>query len=127
MRAGLPLLLVAIGGALGALARYGLSGWVQGDRVGFPYGTLCVNLLGCLIMGVLGWWLVERLAPAELRLFFGLGVLGGFTTFSSFSFEALQLLRDHSYGPALLYITATTAGCLLMVTLGYALAQTVWG
>ena len=86
---------VIIGGGLGSLLRYAVSGAVQ-SRVGaiFPYGTLCVNLAGCFVIGFL-WTLFEQTSVRpETRLFFITGLLGGFTTFSSFGMETFNLLRD---------------------------------
>lgn len=121
-----PIMLVAAGGMLGALARYGLSGVVQGNRIGFPYGTLVVNLLGCLVMGVLGRWLETGIASPEIRYLVGLGFLGAFTTFSTFSFEALRLLLDHNASTALLYIATSLLGCLGAVTAGYLATRALW-
>ena len=89
-------LLVAVGGALGAMARFGLGALAQ--RLAphdFPYGTFLINLSGCLVFGLLAGWSEFR-APlsTEARAFLLVGVLGGFTTFSSFGYETFQLLRD---------------------------------
>ncbi|HNL23588.1 MAG TPA: CrcB family protein, partial [Pseudomonadales bacterium] len=85
-----PWLAVAVGGALGSMARFAVGTWVAaglGSR--FPYGTLLVNLLGCLLMGLLVVLIDERWAvPPQWRAFALVGLLGGFTTFSSFSLEA---------------------------------------
>lgn len=123
----LPILLVALGGSVGALARYGLSGLVQGNRVGFPVGTLVVNLLGCLIMGFLARWIDRGIASSELRFALGLGFLGAFTTFSTFSLEALRLWMDANQGGALLYIGVSVLGCLLVTAIGYVVARMIWG
>ena len=123
----LPILLIAIGGAVGSLARYGLGGLVQGNRMGFPIGTLVVNMLGCLAMGLLARWLKIGLAGPQLRLLFGIGFLGGFTTFSTFSLEALNLLLDRNLLTALIYIGGSLFGSLLAVTLGYLTARAIWG
>jgi CrcB protein len=126
MKASIPVLLVAIGGMVGALARYGLSGFVQGNRVGFPIGTLVVNLLGCFIMGLLARWLEVGIARPELRYLLGLGFLGAFTTFSTFSFEAIRLFMDHNATTGMLYIVSSLFGCLATVTAGYVIARAVW-
>lgn len=95
------LLYIALGGAAGALARYGLGGWVQ-DRAGFgfPWGTLVVNVLGCLLIGLAMRYLeAVRLAP-EVRALVTVGVLGAFTTFSTFSYETVALIEDGAWGRA---------------------------
>jgi hypothetical protein len=69
-----PYILIAIGGATGALARYGLGGWVQGNRTHFPFGTLAVNVLGCLVMGVLMGLYTNDIAKTEHRLLIGISI-----------------------------------------------------
>ncbi|MGQ0614761.1 MAG: fluoride efflux transporter CrcB [Planctomycetaceae bacterium] len=104
----LAWLAIGIGGGSGAMARQALGGWVQRwAGPGFPAGTLTVNLLGCLLVGA-GMTLAEsRLAafPAA-RLLLTAGFLGGFTTFSAFGYETLQLLRDAAWGRAMLSVAA---------------------
>jgi CrcB protein len=97
-------LLVGIGGGLGAAARYALGGAVHRvTGAGFPAGTLVVNVLGCLLIGVvMGLTEVRPALTREARLFLTVGVLGGFTTFSSFGYETLQLLRGGQFGLAAL-------------------------
>src|SRR5688572_29598198 len=90
------VLVVGLGGFLGSGARYLLGGWVHAwfPRVSFPIGTLAVNTSGCLLIGVLAALLeVRQLLSPGMRLFLMIGVLGGFTTFSSFAFETLALAR----------------------------------
>lgn len=92
----MELVLVALGGALGAVCRY-LAGNVVSKAVGsaLPWGTFLINLGGCFAMGLLMTVIVERgLLPAAWRLFLCVGLLGGFTTFSSFGYEALMLLTE---------------------------------
>lgn len=90
------LLLVALGGGLGSVARYTLGGWVLHHTIDwrFPLGTFVVNVLGCFVAGLLAA-LAERYEffPPEARLFLFTGLLGGFTTFSAFSLETMFLLR----------------------------------
>jgi CrcB protein len=99
----MPLLLIAAGGALGSVARYLVAGAVH--RVTppfFPYGTFVVNVTGCLVFGVLAGLANERavLGP-NARMFLLVGVLGGYTTFSTFGFETFELLRSARFGAAL--------------------------
>ncbi len=99
-------LLVLAGGGLGAAARYWLSGviprWVG---TGFPYGVFSVNLIGCFLIGLLMTALEDRfLVDPSLRVFLTIGILGGFTTFSSFSYESVMLIQDAEYLKAILYI-----------------------
>ena len=104
----MKLVLIAAGGALGALLRYGATGLVHG-RLGFafPYGTLVVNVAGCLLLGVLMATLDTRWSlPAETRILATVGVLGAFTTFSTFGYETFELLREGSQGVALLNVGA---------------------
>lgn len=122
----LTLLLIALGGLTGALARYGLSGLVQGDRINFPFGTLVVNLIGCFIMGLMVYFIRQSLLHSELRSLLGYGFLGAFTTFSAFSAETLNLVIEGNYSTALLYICASMLGSLAAVTLGYLLAKACW-
>ncbi len=119
-------MLVAVGGALGALARFGLGGWIQGNRADFPLGTLLVNLLGCLVMGFVMHWTSRGIISSEMRHFLAIGILGGFTTFSSFSMESLRLFEEGRLGSGLLYVGLSLLGCLFTVTVGYKVAQVVW-
>lgn len=101
----MQLLLVAVGGAAGSLARYG-AGLAAARWLGlaFPWGTLFVNVLGALAIGVLA----QRVGPAEvnLRLLLGVGALGGFTTFSAFSLDAIRLMEREPLH-ALFYVAAS--------------------
>jgi CrcB protein len=91
------LLIVGLGGFLGTIARYGLGHFVVQLKgaTAFPFHTLLVNVLGCLVIGFLGGLTTTRPPLSEnLRAFLFIGVLGGFTTFSSFGYETFQLFRD---------------------------------
>ena len=119
----MTLAYVALGGALGALARYGISGWVY-DRMGesFPWGTLVVNLVGCLALGlVIRWLQVSALSP-EVRPFLTIGVLGAFTTFSTFSYETVALLQEGQWLRAGLYMGGSVVLGLIAMVAGMALA-----
>lgn len=116
----LPLLLVMLGGAIGAGARYEAGQWALG-RFGpdFPWGTWIINLSGGLLMGLLIGFLVHMTEGREhLRLLVGVGVLGGFTTFSAFSLEAFNMVSRGDYMHALFYVLSSAIGSILMVGLG---------
>ncbi|MEM1195841.1 MAG: fluoride efflux transporter CrcB [Pseudomonadota bacterium] len=104
----LPSVMVAAGGAVGAVGRYQLGRAVThwaGPNTGFPWGTLAANLLGSLAMGLLVGWLARHGGAGQenLRLLLGVGLLGGFTTFSAFSLEMVLLMERGSLALALLY------------------------
>lgn len=115
----MTLAYVALGGALGAVARYGLSGWVHA-RLGetFPWGTLVVNLLGCLLLGAAVRWLQVSAAHPSVRPFLLIGLLGAFTTFSTFSYEAVALLQEGQWARATLYVGGSVAIGLLALLIG---------
>ncbi len=118
--------LVGTGGFIGAIARYGLSGLVQRSAAlsSFPYGTLAVNMLGCLLIGVaVGLVDSRQLFGADFRLFALIGLLGGFTTWSTFGYETFALLRDADYLRALLNVAVHVVLGLALVWAGYALAS----
>jgi fluoride exporter len=116
----MQVLLVALGGAVGSVARYGVG--VAAARwfgLAFPWGTLAVNLVGSLAIGMLA----VRVGPADenTRLLLGVGLLGGFTTFSAFSLETVRLM-EHQPGLAVLYVAASlllgVGACWLGLVLG---------
>jgi len=119
------MLAIAAGGAIGALLRYWTSIAVHG-RLGmaFPYGTLAVNVLGSLLMGFLYIWLIERMAAGPaLRAFLLVGVLGAFTTFSTFSMETLNLLEAGHPGKALANMLVSVVVCVTAAALGVLAAR----
>jgi CrcB protein len=117
-----PVLLVALGSAVGGAARWALSGWIDGPSgSGFPWGTLAVNVLGGLLIGV-GAGIIEREA---MRLLLITGVLGGFTTFSAYSLQSLQLLQGGRFGLAIGYALGSVVVCLLACWAGWTLARMV--
>lgn len=122
------ILVVALGGAAGAVARYVAGGWVQ-DLTGsfFPWGTLVVNGVGCLLLGFSMVWLQSTMASAELRQLVTIGFLGGFTTFSTFSYEAVAMLRDGDWGRAGGYVAGSVAVGLAAVVVGGVLAGMMVG
>lgn len=122
----LDALWIFIGGGLGSLARWGLSGWLAhtvGER--FPWGTIVVNVSGSFVIGLFatltgpeGRWLVS----GSFRQFFMLGICGGYTTFSSFSLQTLSLAEDGEWGWAAANVALSVGLCLLGVWLGHVLA-----
>jgi CrcB protein len=121
------LVAIAIGGAVGAVLRFLVSTSVH-RVVGkdFPYGTLTVNVLGSLLMGFLFIMLVERqISSIELRSGVLFGVLGAFTTFSSFSFETLALVESGELGKALINIFMSVTCCLLATWVGLGIGRQI--
>lgn len=121
-------MLVALGGAVGAVARYGAGAWSLrrfGPEAPLPYGTLAVNVVGGLLMGVLAGWLAPRLgAGAERwRLLLGVGVLGGFTTFSAFSLETAMMLERGRWAAAGVYSVASVVLSVLALFTGLWLSR----
>lgn len=120
-------LAIAVGGALGSMARHGVNHIVHARWLStrFPVGTLIVNVVGCFAIGLLaGLVASERIALRFYwREFVFVGVLGGFTTFSTFGLDAFLLTRTHSHGQAAVYVAAQFAGGLLAVWLGYQLGS----
>ena len=117
-------LVVLVGAGLGGLARYVLGSWIMAKYGGrFPMGTFIVNLSGSFLIGLFMTLLTERLQPhPNWRLFLVVGVLGGYTTFSSFEYETLLAVRDGERWMALLYVGASVVACYLAVWLGAVLA-----
>ncbi len=123
------VLIVGLGGFLGASARY-LAGVFLHRRLGdaFPYGTLAVNVIGCFAIGVVLHFSDDRATVGrDARLFLATGVLGGFTTFSAFGAETLSLLREGGFGPAALNIAANLLLGLAAVWLGRAIPRGLGG
>jgi len=115
---------IAIGGAIGAIVRYGISGLVQNMIPGsFPWGTLCVNTIGSLLIGLF-WGLSELtfISPAA-RLFIAIGFLGSFTTFSTFSLETFDLLRDRETMLGLINVGLNNLLAIVFVFAGYFLSR----
>lgn len=119
------LLVIALGGALGALARYFLTGWVQALTTSlFPLGTLVVNASGCFAFGVLGTLLMGAASiPEHYRSFLLIGFLGAFTTFSTFAWNTLALFDDGRVDLAVANVVSSNLLCLLGVWLGYRLVS----
>ncbi|TAK68466.1 MAG: CrcB family protein [Actinomycetota bacterium] len=114
------LAVVAVGGAAGATARWGIDvAWPQQGPTGFPWGTLTVNVSGCLLIGLVTWFLVEVWPPHRLvRPFLAVGVLGGYTTFSTFAAQVYGQLDGAAAPTAAGYVVATLVAGVVAVRLG---------
>ncbi len=125
----LRLVLVGVGGCVGAMLRYVVSGYVQNALrdAQFPYGTLAVNVMGCFIIGLLSQVADARgLFTTESRLFIFTGVLGGYTTFSTFANESMNLLRDGQGVAVVANVAVHVFASLAAVWLGRAIAALMW-
>lgn len=122
----LPYILVAIGGALGALARYLVARWIGAVFTGrFPLATFAINISGSLLLGILGYVVAQRIAPSgeAWRLALGVGFLGAYTTFSTFEYETHALLEDGLGLTALLNVVLSVAAGLVAVRAGIIVAR----
>jgi CrcB protein len=120
------LIIVGFGGFVGAISRYFVSGWFQNiSNSQFPFGTLAVNGIGSLIIGFLAGIFQHAIISPEMRLFITIGFLGAFTTFSTFSYETVMLLKSGVPWEAFLNIIVSLTLGLLLVYLGYALGQAI--
>ena len=117
--------VIAAGGALGSLARYALERAVpHDDPAAFAWATFVTNVLGCLLIGLLMWFVLEVWSPLRYaRPFLGVGFLGGFTTFSTYAVEAQGMARADAWGTAAVYVVASVVLGLLAVRIGFALGR----
>jgi CrcB protein len=119
-------LLVALGGALGASARYGVSLAFPAKADGWPWPTFGINVSGSLLIGLLAGWLAAKGEAGEpWRLLLGVGVLGGFTTFSAYSLETLRLIERNDMAGAAAYSLGSVLAGLAAVAAGVAIAKRV--
>ena len=123
------LLWICLGGAFGTGARYLLSGWaLEQFGSGFPYGTLAVNVIGSFLLAVLMYAGVDAgLLSPTVRLALTTGVMGGFTTYSTFSYETMRYLQDGVWWLALVNVAVTVVACLVACFLGWIGAQWALG
>lgn len=111
--------LVFAGAGIGGALRHGVNIWsARLLGTGFPWGTLTVNVAGSLIMGLIAGWFVFKDDPGHMRLFLATGIMGGFTTFSAFSLDAVLLIERHQWGLAALYVGVSVAGSILGLIVG---------
>lgn len=120
-------LLVSAGAAIGGALRYGISSYIQRHIfVIFPYGTLFVNVVGSFILGIIMFYLNEKeLIGNDFRLFLSVGFCGGFTTFSTFSYETLNLFRDSEFGLAIYNVLLNVILCLVGIYLAYLISKLI--
>jgi len=116
--------IVALGGALGATLRYAVSEWVSVES--FPYATLSVNLIGSFLLGVLAVGLAQNLLSANMALLLGMGVLGAFTTMSTFSLETVQMFEQGKGSLAIVYVALTMALGPLLALLGWKIGESIF-
>jgi CrcB protein len=122
----MTLILIAVGGAAGSVLRYLIGGAVQHlSPRGFPIGTLSVNVLGCLLIGILARHFLNVQTAASMRVFLIVGFCGGFTTFSAFSHETVALVEGGEYTRAAAYVVLSTALCLGATFLGMGAVRAV--
>lgn len=126
----LQTLVVALGGAIGSVGRYWVALFFASVSKNLPVGTIIINIIGSFAIGFFGSLTLSHgkfPAPEPVRIFFMVGVCGGFTTFSSFSLQTLDLLRGGAPGRALLNIFVSVLLCLAAVAAGYALGTHLGG
>ncbi len=122
------LFIIGTGGSIGAILRYLISGVVQNSfqNATFPYGTIAVNLFGCLLIGIGGGLMLSRqLFSPEMRAFLFIGILGSFTTFSTFSLETFNLLKSGEIWLALIYSGSSLFVGTLAVYLGFIISKII--
>jgi CrcB protein len=114
------IVFLVVFGGVGTLARYGLDGWIQyRTGPGFPYGILTVNLLGCFLLGTIGQYGLNHISMSpELRIGLMTGLMGGFTTFSTFGWDSVRMLQQGEWERALVYIGASVTGGLIAMMVG---------
>lgn len=116
-------IVIFVGAGLGGVARFALSQWVQVNaEAEFPYGTLLVNVTGSLLLALLYGVLESTAAAPEWRAFLGIGVLGGYTTFSTFSYETIRLMQDGDWRRAVLYVIGSVVLSLGAAIAGFGIA-----
>jgi fluoride exporter len=126
-----PITMVAVGSAIGGSSRYWIGRWIDTRQSpgGMPWGTFTINVTGSLLLGFFAVWFLERLEPArrDIYLLLGTGFCGGYTTFSTFEWEAFKLIRDGNWPTALAYLLGSVIVGFLGVVLGVWTAYQIFG
>lgn len=120
------LLLVFLGAGIGGAVRYLLGGWIQAQTgAAFPWGTLAVNVTGSFALALILVFLEGTRVSPGWRVFLGIGVCGGYTTFSTFGYETVRLLQDGQWSRAGAYVTLSVALSIMASFLGFGIAHTM--
>lgn len=115
---------VGWGGFIGSVIRFLIADTLKSSS--FPYATLIANFLGCFIIGILMYYFLYKSENMNLRLFFVTGIMGGLTTFSTFSYETFNLMKNGEILKALINASISVLGCLILTAMGYKLASLIF-
>lgn len=116
--------IVALGGAIGAGLRYAVGEWISADS--FPYATLSVNLVGSFLLGILAVGLAQNLVSTNMALLLGTGVLGAFTTMSTFSVETVEMFDNGHGSSAMIYVVLTMILSPVLALIGWKIGETIF-
>ena len=117
------VLIAGMGSFIGGALRYLISLMMSSKSEGFPVGTLAVNIFGCFVIGIVLGFADKEAISQDWKIFLTTGILGGFTTFSAFSYETVALLREGDFWNALAYVAASVVGGLIVTYLGVSLVR----
>tara|TARA_B100002051_G_scaffold264370_1_gene289135 strand:- start:181 stop:567 length:387 start_codon:yes stop_codon:yes gene_type:complete len=122
------LILVFLGGGFGSIARFLLIKIMPNENTNFPWGTLTVNLLGCFLIGLIMGYVSRHSVESrsDLVLFLGIGICGGFTTFSAFAFENFSLFKSENYLNSIAYISTSVFFGAMLVYLGFLFEKIIY-
>lgn len=113
------MMIIGLFGGLGAVSRFALGNFVSRyNKTSFPFGTFFINIIGSMLLGITSHFYMDHIISSKIWLIFGVGFLGAFTTFSTFSFEAMQLFISKKYKIAIFYVLLSSILCILSAYLG---------
>ncbi len=113
------MMIIGIFGGLGAVSRFALGNFISKyNKTSFPFGTFLINIIGSMLLGITNHFYMNRVISSDIWLFFGVGFLGAFTTFSTFGFETIQLIISKKYKIAFFYVLLSTILSILSAYLG---------